>query len=101
MKFTFSMCTSSVSLANKLTFMAGFRSLIRHTAFPAFHPPAPVLLPGAGGEPGPPSPAASWGEGAEKHSSDLRAAHSTEQIPYRGIISGRNRYGSKAAKCVF
>lgn len=40
-------CTSSASLANKLTFTAGFRSLIRHTASMLIHlflPPAPASL---------------------------------------------------------
>lgn len=56
---------------------------------------------GGGEELGPPSPAASQGEGAEKHSGGLGAARSTEQITYGEIISGKNRYGNKAAKCMF
>ena len=62
---------------------------------------APASLPVVRGEPGPPSLAASQGEGVEKRSQGLRAAHSTEQITYGEIISGKNRYGNKAAKCVF
>lgn len=66
-----------------------------------FHPLASASLPAARGELGPPSPATSWGEGAEKYSWGLDAAHSSEQITYREIISGKNHYGNQAAKCVF
>lgn len=52
-------------------------------------------------EPGPLSPVTSRGEGAEKRSCGLGVAHSMKQTTYGERISGKDRYGNKAVKCVF